>query len=152
MLLTCFSPFFLFFLMIRRPPRSTLFPYTTLFRSLIGVGFPGVFYALQLRGLERTATLYAGELADGLSSLIVEAPALWKNQAQKYVQILKDFTPRKDIALIHIPDEQGRPISAYEYKTPESERWWNRLTPAGSAPIVFNNHVLGAVEVHVSKI
>src|SRR5882762_1159013 len=30
-----FSPFifFFFFLMIRRPPRSTLFPYTTLFRS-----------------------------------------------------------------------------------------------------------------------
>src|SRR5260370_26293920 len=25
---------FFFFLMIRRPPRSTLFPYTTLFRSL----------------------------------------------------------------------------------------------------------------------
>src|SRR2546422_7547567 len=27
-----YAPFF-FFLMIRRPPRSTLFPYTTLFRS-----------------------------------------------------------------------------------------------------------------------
>src|SRR3712207_6891044 len=27
--------------MIRRPPRSTLFPYTTLFRSP-GVGYPGV--------------------------------------------------------------------------------------------------------------
>src|SRR5690349_23466031 len=26
---------YLFFLMIRRPPRSTLFPYTTLFRSLV---------------------------------------------------------------------------------------------------------------------
>src|SRR5438105_7401489 len=26
-------PFFFFFLMTRRPPRSTLFPYTTLFRS-----------------------------------------------------------------------------------------------------------------------
>src|SRR3989449_8706099 len=26
--------YFFFFLMIRRPPRSTLFPYTTLFRSL----------------------------------------------------------------------------------------------------------------------
>src|SRR6266704_5173543 len=25
-----------FFLMIRRPPRSTLFPYTTLFRSVLG--------------------------------------------------------------------------------------------------------------------
>src|SRR5215510_16143643 len=33
-LLTFLSFFFLFFfLMIRRPPRSTLFPYTTLFRS-----------------------------------------------------------------------------------------------------------------------
>src|SRR3712207_7524660 len=30
----------LFFLMIRRPPRSTLFPYTTLFRSLF-VAFVG---------------------------------------------------------------------------------------------------------------
>src|ERR1022692_5221328 len=27
--------FLFFFLMIRRPPRSTLFPYTTLFRSVI---------------------------------------------------------------------------------------------------------------------
>src|SRR2546426_6624945 len=26
----------IFFLMIRRPPRSTLFPYTTLFRSVLG--------------------------------------------------------------------------------------------------------------------
>src|SRR2546422_2685278 len=30
--------FILFFLMIRRPPRSTLFPYTTLFRSGIDFG------------------------------------------------------------------------------------------------------------------
>src|SRR2546430_13342655 len=30
---TSWRIFFFFFLMIRRPPRSTLFPYTTLFRS-----------------------------------------------------------------------------------------------------------------------
>src|SRR5438034_8310893 len=32
-----------FFLMIRRPPRSTLFPYTTLFRSRVrnGLGYDG---------------------------------------------------------------------------------------------------------------
>src|SRR5258708_32059814 len=29
--------FCFFFLMIRRPPRSTLFPYTTLFRSVDGI-------------------------------------------------------------------------------------------------------------------
>src|SRR5205823_15080556 len=31
----------LFFLLLRRPPRFTLFPYTTLFRSLTGVGARG---------------------------------------------------------------------------------------------------------------
>src|SRR3712207_7718684 len=31
--------FVVFFLMIRRPPRSTLFPYTTLFRSPFGLAF-----------------------------------------------------------------------------------------------------------------
>src|SRR5258707_12189376 len=30
---SCYFSFSFFFLMIRRPPRSTLFPYTTLFRS-----------------------------------------------------------------------------------------------------------------------
>src|SRR5215813_14340190 len=31
--MSCVAVFIIFFLMIRRPPRSTLFPYTTLFRS-----------------------------------------------------------------------------------------------------------------------
>ena len=41
----------IFFLMIRRPPRSTLFPYTTLFRSAGfesgGAGFPGAVGGLK---------------------------------------------------------------------------------------------------------
>src|SRR3712207_6904521 len=32
--------------MIRRPPRSTLFPYTTLFRSLVAAPFPDVVAAV----------------------------------------------------------------------------------------------------------
>src|SRR3989440_9026101 len=36
---------FFFFLMIRRPPRSTLFPYTTLFRSLMTAGCGSLFVA-----------------------------------------------------------------------------------------------------------
>src|SRR5256885_10694326 len=32
--------------MIRRPPRSTLFPYTTLFRSCIGHGIPEIGRAM----------------------------------------------------------------------------------------------------------
>src|SRR3712207_9393708 len=42
-----------FFLMIRRPPRSTLFPYTTLFRSeeaarLDGASWPAIFWNISL--------------------------------------------------------------------------------------------------------
>src|SRR2546429_6479739 len=32
--------YYFFFLMIRRPPRSTLFPYTTLFRSMLTISNP----------------------------------------------------------------------------------------------------------------
>src|SRR2546426_2202186 len=37
---------FFFFLMIRRPPRSTLFPYTTLFRSVMNLLRPLDRYVL----------------------------------------------------------------------------------------------------------
>src|SRR5205085_10936946 len=50
--------FFVFFLMLRRPPRSTLFPYTTLFRSLFVLG--------DVPELERRA-LVAQARRDGLS-------------------------------------------------------------------------------------
>src|SRR5256885_15592738 len=41
---------FFFFLMIRRPPRSTLFPYTTLFRSAVPQMLGRVVLALDLLG------------------------------------------------------------------------------------------------------
>src|SRR2546425_2979555 len=37
--------FYFFFLMIRRPPRSTLFPYTTLFRSMTSNRFSRIISA-----------------------------------------------------------------------------------------------------------
>src|SRR2546427_13246097 len=40
--------------MIRRPPRSTLFPYTTLFRSSLAPEIPGVCTALLLEQLPPT--------------------------------------------------------------------------------------------------
>src|SRR3712207_9211297 len=43
---------FFFFLMIRRPPRSTLFPYTTLFRSK---GTPVIIFSLEDRREEAFA-------------------------------------------------------------------------------------------------
>src|SRR3989441_12530819 len=49
--------------MIRRPPRSTLFPYTTLFRSLLSEVFGGLV-EVAVRGVERgLAVHHAGARA-----------------------------------------------------------------------------------------
>src|SRR2546428_2651269 len=62
-----------FFLMIRRPPRSTLFPYTTLFRSLLSAR--GVFGAVTLASARAGAfddedVEIVGELGRPLASAI----------------------------------------------------------------------------------
>src|SRR3712207_8129416 len=54
-----------FFLMIRRPPRSTLFPYTTLFRSgaqRVGVGRQMEAADLDLADLHLVVAVVEGEL------------------------------------------------------------------------------------------
>src|SRR5262249_58723296 len=51
-------PIFFFFLMIRRPPRSTLFPYTTLFRSirrLTAAGAELAIHASPMSGIANSA-------------------------------------------------------------------------------------------------
>src|SRR2546429_5369867 len=55
-----------FFLMIRRPPRSTLFPYTTLFRSIdLAVGPPDVHPAVGHRRRRVEPALLAEALLCG---------------------------------------------------------------------------------------
>src|SRR5437870_7766019 len=60
-----------FFLMIRRPPRSTLFPYTTLFRSLLA------FSSIENVGIILIGTgagmLYHGAGLEGLALLALAA-------------------------------------------------------------------------------
>src|SRR5947208_6781395 len=47
-----FNLYFFFFLIVRRPPRSTLFPYTTLFRSwlVVLIGLIVFHFAIPLAG------------------------------------------------------------------------------------------------------
>src|SRR5207249_7707672 len=49
---------FFFFLMIRRPPRSTLFPYTTLFRSRKALDFTDDALAAAGAGVKRLGEFY----------------------------------------------------------------------------------------------
>src|ERR1039458_10438951 len=56
--------------MIRRPPRSTLFPYTTLFRSLIGGAMAYTF--LKAQGLPIGKSLVEDEKVELAKSLLAE--------------------------------------------------------------------------------
>src|SRR5258708_38496504 len=53
--------------MIRRPPRSTLFPYTTLFRSLPMAKNPDTTHLAQ-KLVQATASASYGEMRDGPST------------------------------------------------------------------------------------
>src|ERR1039458_10482562 len=53
---------FAFFLMIRRPPRSTLFPYTTLFRSQISPRLKIVPAPYELPGMPHRSEEHTSEL------------------------------------------------------------------------------------------
>src|SRR5258708_11069922 len=46
--------------MIRRPPRSTLFPYTTLFRSPVSLGYQGTFTAVSATNSSTTPVYSPG--------------------------------------------------------------------------------------------
>src|SRR5262249_60761783 len=66
------SPSVLFFLLTRRPPRSPLFPYTTLFRSMVlgvalGTFWPGV------RPVPAEAQTHLGGLGVGLAERLGSA-------------------------------------------------------------------------------
>src|SRR5207253_10789012 len=59
---SCASASLYFFLVIRRPPTSTLFPYTTLFRS-------NLFVVVAEQGLQHRRLQHCGSLALGVSCI-----------------------------------------------------------------------------------
>src|SRR3712207_7664925 len=65
-----------FFLMIRRPPRSTLFPYTTLFRS------DAVSWRVLLEDLETAYT----QLAGGQTLQLPAKTTSWKAWAERLAE------------------------------------------------------------------
>src|SRR5437762_7938986 len=73
-----------FFLMIRRPPRSTLFPYTTLFRSARGaIGVDGACLG------ERALTRDRGERIEGPVALGDAPQGLFHHRSEEHTSELQ---------------------------------------------------------------
>ena len=98
---------FVFFLMIRRPPRSTLFPYTTLFRSRwLSVQVPEKF------AVSMTETL----------------PEYWEKLCEGRQTELNQLADRKSTRLNSSHSQQSRmPSSAWKKKKKKKEKKKNCL-------------------------
>src|SRR2546422_7053179 len=81
--------------MIRRPPRSTLFPYTTLFRSLVGIR--AILVPLALVAAAIAVSAGAGRVLAGAgrplqAAMCVAAGGALANQAQIVVTRSEEHT------------------------------------------------------------
>lgn len=128
-----------------------LFPLTLAIGVLLSVGVPTTYYLIGVHSLDRTAAIYADELAERLGEFVFNAPTLWKYQVQKYLQLLHGFVSHKELISIDILDEAGRPISEYTHVTAKARAWWNRAAPIRGAPIRFNNRQVGTVQIRIAR-
>src|SRR3712207_8021387 len=79
--------------MIRRPPRSTLFPYTTLFRSVLGPAQPDTLGAEAARHLGIMRRIGVGPHAD-LAELV--RPGHQRLEVRAQLRLLRLQLPRSE--------------------------------------------------------
>src|SRR5882672_1883400 len=127
----CFHLYF-FFLMIRRPPRSTLFPYTTLFRSSCGA-VRAVEESARMRsliccGVSRTACARVG----GAHAIIPRRELVTKHHSRapslagciEWMTPTGDYTGRRAKSISDFEDSAGDAWSAVAAEEPaEFLRW-----------------------------
>src|SRR2546422_11764818 len=95
-------PFIFFFLMIRRPPRSTLFPYTTLFRSglqAVGLETPpqgGAADAEAPRGLGEPAAGAVEHLDDRLALTLGQRRGALGARGRQHAELGRSRPERHD--------------------------------------------------------
>src|SRR3712207_2562895 len=113
--------------MIRRPPRSTLFPYTTLFRSVLAPGQEGADRALKpVRDLFRWVgdTVDAQDERDRLRAerdrLLAEVARLEDQRREnERLRGLVQLTDQTDL-------DRYEPVAARVYQRSRST-WWSRV-------------------------
>src|SRR2546430_12367609 len=117
------SSSFFFFLMIRRPPRSTLFPYTTLFRSLPDAvdsasGLP-IYSLYGGTPLSRRAAL------DSLDVLLVDLQdigARYYTYPASATQLMREAARRGQLVIVlDRPHPVGRDVVQWNLRAPGAD-------------------------------
>src|SRR5690349_22550234 len=98
----------LIFLMIRRPPRSTLFPYTTLFRSVVVVAVAGV-------GLAEAAAVVGDHAVPGLGQRLGDRKSTRLNSSHVEISYAV-FCLKKKMIKGHYGHKARRRILSRRYK------------------------------------
>src|SRR3712207_1556619 len=143
-----------FFLMIRRPPRSTLFPYTTLFRSLTaqwedikrkatGVSAPALLYGEP----DLTIRVVRDIFNEDFAKLIVSGEDAW-DMLEAYVghvapdlrERLSRWTAEEDVFAAHRIDEQLT-------KALDRKVW----LPSGGYLVIDRTEAMTVVDVNTGK-
>jgi signal transduction histidine kinase len=127
-----------------------LFPVAFGLGFLISVGFPTLYTFLEYQSMKGQAVIHASELAERLRRVVLESESLWKYQAHRYEQIIRDFLPFRKIVHIRVLDEKGAPISDFDRYPVEHHSFWDLYTVYGSSPIVFNRETVGQVVIGAS--
>jgi diguanylate cyclase (GGDEF)-like protein/PAS domain S-box-containing protein len=136
---------------LKRRLRKRLYPLVAIVWLLISVGFPAIFYLLEITGLERTANIYAQHLAEKFAELALQDPKLQTAQSQKYTQLVADYLGEDEEIKLKILDNQGKAIAHYALLNKEDKQWWDDFNIKGSAPIKFKNRTLGILEITLDR-
>src|SRR3712207_6929917 len=94
--------------MIRRPPRSTLFPYTTLFRSRAERLVVNIEQGLNLRDQPGTSTNVIAVIPNGATVVKLEGPTVVDNVPWVRVRAEMDGKPIEGRSEEHTSELQSR--------------------------------------------
>ena len=136
---------------LKRRLKKRLYPLVVLIWLLISIGFPAIFYLLEITSLKRTANIYAQNLAGKFVELVSQNPNLWKARSQKYAQLVAEELGEDEEVKLKILDNQGKVIAHYEVLNKKDKQWWDDFRTTGSAPIKFKNRTLGTLEITLDR-
>lgn len=102
--------------------------------------------------MRNTAAIYTQELSEKLNNFVISYQPLWKYQAQKYFQVIEEFTHYKDIVSVYVVDKDGIAVSGFDFNNDKGKKESGIFTITEKAPITFNNRVAGMVYLSVPRI